>query len=242
MPRRRFVPTQMGSSQISSIGISVSPPTNLVIGTSQQFTATVVNTSDTSVVWKVNGIVGGNATIGTITAGGVYTAPAVVPNPATVTITATSNADNTKVAGTTVTIITSSGAPVVISISPPITVALQSTQQFNATVLNTGNLNVTWQVNGITGGNATIGTISVSGLYTAPAAVPSPSSVTITAISQADPSKSAGSTVTIVTADVQIFTANGTWTKPAGAKSVQVQLISSGGGGAGAGVDNAVCD
>lgn len=33
------------------------------------------------------------------------------------------------------------------------------------------------------------------------------------------------------TVDVQVFTANGTWTKPAGAKSVLVQLIGGGGGG-----------
>src|SRR5258708_34962374 len=100
MPRRRFVPTQMGSSQISSIGISVSPPTNLVIGTLQQFTSTVVNTSDTSVVWKVNGIVGGNATIGIITPSGVHQAPPVVTNPETDTITTTSNPGETTVACT----------------------------------------------------------------------------------------------------------------------------------------------
>jgi len=35
----------------------------------------------------------------------------------------------------------------------------------------------------------------------------------------------------VKTADIQAFTASGTWTKPAGAKSVLIQLISSGGGG-----------
>ena len=39
-----------------------------------------------------------------------------------------------------------------------------------ATVSNAqSNTSVTWQVNGVTGGNATIGTISVGGTYTAPA-------------------------------------------------------------------------
>ena len=36
----------------------------------RQFTATVQNSSNTSVIWKVNGITGGNAVVGTITASG----------------------------------------------------------------------------------------------------------------------------------------------------------------------------
>ena len=42
---------------------------------------------------------------------------------------------------------------------------------------------VYWHVNGISGGNSTVGTISSSGLYVAPSAVPAGSSVTVTAIS-----------------------------------------------------------
>jgi len=56
---------------------------------------------------------------------------------------------------------------------------------------------VTWQVNGVTGGNATVGTISSSGLYTAPGVVPNPATVTVTAVSQADATKSAAAQVTI---------------------------------------------
>jgi hypothetical protein len=70
----------------------------------KQFTATVQNTANTSVTWKVNGIVGGNSTVGTISASGVYRAPNSVPNPAVVTVSATSNADPTKSATASVTI------------------------------------------------------------------------------------------------------------------------------------------
>jgi uncharacterized protein (DUF1800 family) len=53
-------------------------------------TPTVTGSQDTAVTWTVNGIPGGNTTIGTINAQGVYTAPAVVPNPNLVVVQATS--------------------------------------------------------------------------------------------------------------------------------------------------------
>src|SRR6266576_2696129 len=88
--------------------------------------------------------------------------------------------------------------PVRVTISPvSATVGVGGTQQFTATVENTSNTAVTWQVSGVTGGNATVGTISSSGLYTAPAVVPNPATVTVTAVSQADPTKSGSAQVTI---------------------------------------------
>src|SRR5207244_12898072 len=69
--------------------------------------------------------------------------------------------------------------PVSVAISPTsATVGAGGTQQFTATVTNTNNTAVTWQVNGVPGGNAA-GTISSAGLYTAPAVVPSPATVTV---------------------------------------------------------------
>ena len=51
-------------------------------------------------------------------------------------------------------------APVVVTVSPTlVTLPLGSLQLFNATVSDTGNTAVTWSVNGIAGGNATVGTI-----------------------------------------------------------------------------------
>jgi hypothetical protein len=70
--------------------VSVSgAPATLVVGTSVQLTATV-SADPPAVSWSVNGVPGGSASTGTITPGGLYTAPAAVPAPSTVQIRATS--------------------------------------------------------------------------------------------------------------------------------------------------------
>jgi chitodextrinase len=178
--------------------ISISPTAASVATTkTQPFTATVANATNTAVTWQVNGVTGGDSTHGTISASGLYTAPSAVPNPATVTVAGILQTDPTKSASATVTI-TASQNPVVISISPTVaSVVTTKTQPFTATVTNTTNTAVTWQVNGVAGGDSTHGTISASGLYTAPSAVPNPATVTVSAISQADPTKSASATVAI---------------------------------------------
>jgi hypothetical protein len=98
-----------------------------------------------------------------------------------------------------------SEAQVSVSISPSvISMATLATQAFTATVSGSTNTGVTWQVNGVSGGNSTNGLVSTTvlgtaneALYLAPANVPSPASVSVTAVSQADPTKSATATVTI---------------------------------------------
>jgi uncharacterized protein (DUF1800 family) len=69
-----------------------------------------------------------------------------------------------------------------------------SSTQFFAAVTGTTNAAVLWQVNGVTGGTVATGTISASGLYTPPAALPSNPSVTITAISVASSAASSSFT------------------------------------------------
>ena len=66
------------------------------LGNQATFTASVTNTEDTAVSWSVNGVPGGNVTLGTITSAGVYAVPADMPSPSTVQTTATSHADATK--------------------------------------------------------------------------------------------------------------------------------------------------
>lgn len=110
---------------------------------------------------------------------------------------------------------TSTSGTVSITISP-LTVSLKvtSSTQFNATVSNSSNMSVTWQVNGITGGNTTFGTISTAGLYTAPGSIPA-SAITVTAIAQADTTKTATATVTLTNAN-GLAVSPGRATVPAG--------------------------
>jgi uncharacterized protein (DUF1800 family) len=75
---------------------------------------------------------------------------------------------------------------------------LGSTVQLTATVTNSANTAVTWQVNGVAGGAAATGTISATGLYTPPASIPTAGTVTITAVSQASPSVSGSITESIL--------------------------------------------
>jgi hypothetical protein len=179
----------------SSASITVSPATvSVALGGTQQFTADVRGVGNTAVVWMVNGKTGGDSTYGTISGSGLYTAPATIPNSSTITITATSQADWRQQASATVNL-----ASVAVSVQPTsASVYTNGQQQFTATVTGTTNTQVNWTVNTIAGGNATYGTITTSGLYTAPASVPSPATATVTATSQVDTSKTGSATVAVL--------------------------------------------
>ena len=76
----------------------------------------------------------------------------------------------------------SAQASVSVSVAPHFaTVNLRKSRQYVATVTGETGAVVTWKVDGVTGGNAAVGTISAAGLYTAPASVPAGSTVTVTA-------------------------------------------------------------
>jgi regulation of enolase protein 1 (concanavalin A-like superfamily) len=96
--------------------------------------------------------------------------------------------------------ITTSAGPLQVTVSPSApTVLVGGTQQFSASVTNATNTAVTWQVNGVTGGSSSTGTISSAGLYAAPTSITtSPSSFTIGAVSVQDPSVSGTGRVTVV--------------------------------------------
>jgi len=95
------------------------------------------------------------------------------------------------------------GAPppppnVTVSVSPnTATVRAGLSQPFTVTVTGTSNSSVTWQVNGVTGGASATGTVSSTGVYTAPATLPNPNTVTMQAVSVADSTAAGQSAVTL---------------------------------------------
>jgi uncharacterized protein (DUF1800 family) len=88
-------------------------------------------------------------------------------------------------------------APVTVSVNGAATVTLGSTSQYAASVSGSTNQTVSWTVNQAAGGNAQLGTISATGLYTAPASMPSSPTVSIAAISAADPTVSSSLSVAL---------------------------------------------
>ena len=97
-------------------------------------------------------------------------------------------------------------AAISVALSPDTAdVIVTQSVQLMATVHNSTNSVVTWSLSGAGCSGATCGTISSTGLYTAPASVPNPAIVTVKATSVADTSKSASATITIHT-DVNLWT------------------------------------
>lgn len=175
------------------ISISLSPSSATVsLGGAQVFGVTITGISGASanVTWSVNGVAGGNATVGTISSNSsqsaVYTAPASMPAQNAITITATIVADSSKSASATVTLACGQSN----SISPSsASVALGQAQTFSANLCSSSGAQIGWDVNGVSGGNASLGTIAAtsanSANYIAPSSLPSSNPVTIHAVSGA---------------------------------------------------------
>ncbi len=183
-----------------SVSVTVAPiSTNLHVTGGRQFVATVHNSANHKVVWEVSGAGCTGAACGRVGESGLYTAPATVPSPAKVNVTATAVADSSKSATAVATILPA----IVVTVSPVSpNVHVSTTQQFTATVQNAVDSAVTWTVRGTGCRRDACGTVNSSGLYAAPAALPSPATVTITATSVEDTAKSDAAVVVIVPAIV----------------------------------------
>jgi YVTN family beta-propeller protein len=188
----------------TTVAVTISPTTGTVkLEQTLQFTPVVTGNSNTSVTWSVNNVTGGNASVGTVTTQGLYTAPANALNASSVTVTATSVADTSKSASATVTV--SSGATVTVFPTSGVSLQVAETYQFTDTVTNTiSNANqstaVYWYVNGVQGGNSTTGTITNTGLYTAPLQIGSSTTYVVKATLQADSTSSGQTNITVVPA------------------------------------------
>ncbi len=298
-----FVVACLWAGDAIAQNITVYSAGSVVVGQTRQLTAYVPLSPDT-VRWSVDGISGGNTTVGTVSSTGLYLAPAVPPTGGQVSVRATSTAYPDKSDAVTLKITypavqlwsispasgpvgaftislnganftpdsvvqvgdvtlntnyvsptsmratgatvaaqagkklgvkvirpglggTTSGSvtytvaasgtsptptptptpePAPTPIPPAITVSLSpngstiapfSTRQFTATVTGATNLSVTYSVNNVVGGNADVGTISPTGLYTAPAAGAEARTFTIRAASVAGPSAVGAATITV---------------------------------------------
>lgn len=123
-----------GSGPLLAQTITVYSSGSLPIGTTRQLTA-YVPLSPNTVSWAVNGIVGGNATVGTVSDRGLYTAPSAVPMQSDVTVTATSLAFPAKSGSVTLSV--TQVQPRLWSVSPAAIPAGAFTLQLNGAAFPT---------------------------------------------------------------------------------------------------------
>jgi polygalacturonase len=189
MPTLSACPSNWSLS-IMPLTVSVLGASSLYEGATAQYTASVTGATNQSVTWLVNNVAGGNSTVGTISATGLYTAPTVTTSTA-VTISAVSLLSSTATGSAGVTV-----QPVTVAVSGPANVLFSQTGQYTATVTGTSTTAVTWLVNNVVGGSSAEGTISTLGVYTAPATAPG-APVTITAQSTAFTASSGSLSITV---------------------------------------------
>jgi hypothetical protein len=167
-----IVTVPVGSATTGGGPITVSPATvQVALGSTQQFSAS----GQSTVSWT--------ASAGSISSTGLFKAPATMPASSTVTITASGTNNQKGSATVTLTAGSTGGGPITVSPSTA-QVTLGGTQQFTAS----GQSTVSWA--------ASAGGISPTGLFQAPAAMPSSSTVTVTV--SGTNNQSASATVTLV--------------------------------------------
>ena len=243
-------------SNSTTPGVTISPagPLTIIVNETQQLSATVTGITTTTVYWQIclpaasttvqptvctpiPGVTISGQTLltgyGTITQNGLYTAPSAVPAKNSFVVMASSTAQTTTYNIVTVSVDTG----IRVQINPTFAViGTGETFQFTATVTGTTNSAVTWQANGTTGGDSIDGYICpnpqapiqpcLSGEYEAPA-TPSSSSVTIQAVSAADPSQSASATISVVPATGPVLTSVDPATVAEGSAQQDVYLTGS---------------
>jgi len=179
-------PSQSASALLTvvpaaTVHVSVTPPSEtLQPGATQQFSANVTGTSDTTVTWSMS------PQFGTLSTSGLYAAPPKNSSNVQVSVVATSAADPTQSATAIVTVLPAS--VVSISISPTsLTMASGSSQQFAVAVTGTTNTAVSW--------SASLGSVS-GGLYSAPVTSVQENAI-VTATSVADPTQKASAAISV---------------------------------------------
>ncbi len=113
-------------------------PTSATIhaGETVTFKATVNGTTDQTLAWSVNGVVGGNASLGTVSTAGLYQAPAFQPTPNPVTVRAVSVTNSNAAATSSITI--DNPQPHIAAVTPD---SFQSPASFTLTITGSGFVN-----------------------------------------------------------------------------------------------------
>jgi hypothetical protein len=125
---------------------------------------------------------------GSISSSGIYSAPAYIATEQTVTVTGTDPVTPGLSITATVTLL-----PPTLTVNPAaFTIYGDQSEQFFATMTNTTNSAVNWSIS-----PSGVGSLSSTGIYTAPLGIPAQQMVTITATSQAFPELTASATVTL---------------------------------------------
>jgi hypothetical protein len=191
----------------ATVTVSLSgQPASLTPGATASITATVSN--GTGVAWTVTCAAApcGSFSPASTASGAatVYTAPA---SPTSVTITATTSSGTTAAASATISI--AAPAITVTITNPPTSIAAGATANLTATVANdTANGGVNWTVTCSSSScgsfNPTKTASGTATVYTAPAAIPTSGTVTVTATSVTDPTKSNSATITITAPGISV--------------------------------------
>jgi serine protease len=147
----------------------------------------------------------GSATLVGSSSGATTSVAPPTDGTATVRLTVTDDAGRIDIVNVALTATTASqvpsgadACPVSVQISPSTAaVTAGASVAFVATVNNTTNKAVTWQVDGVPGGSGTSGTITADGVFTAPATVAAQTLVTVKAVWSGDPTRTATASVTL---------------------------------------------
>jgi len=187
----------------ASVAVTPSAPCILPSATAQ-FGSVVTSESNTAVNWLVDNVAGGNSTVGTITSTGMYTAP---PYTGSHIVKAVSQASSSISGESAIAV---SDAPT-FEIYPYVSsIPAGGQQTFQAQECLVPVSNVTYTVDNIAGGNATVGTITSSGVYTAPA-TPGKHTVRVT---DSTLNRTSGAVVTAFTSITADFNSRANTTAP----------------------------
>src|SRR5688572_20328540 len=131
-----------------TVTVTVSPSSvGLRAGAAAAFVASVSGSTNQAVVWSVNAINGGNATVGTISSTGSYQAPAQVPASNIITIRATSVANSSASGSSTLILLNpvvnvTSVVPAEVNVNIPLSFRVYGSNFLNSAKVKLGSIDL----------------------------------------------------------------------------------------------------